>query len=135
MHQDRTTPANKVMIVEDETLFQELIQDIFANENIEITCVSTGMEALQHPEHRLYVVDIGLPKMDGFATLEALKNQFGHTVPSILITGYDKQYEEGLLHDYGVLHVLQKPFDIGHLKKLIYRHFSTDEFDQPKTAQ
>ncbi len=134
MHQDRTTPANKVMIVEDETLFQELIQDIFANESIEITCVSTGMEALKYPEHRLYVVDLGLPKMDGFATLDALRQQFGHTVPSIIITGYDKHYDEEFLHDSGVLHVLQKPFDIGHLKELIYNHFNADKLDQQRSA-
>ncbi|RMD93547.1 MAG: response regulator [Calditrichaeota bacterium] len=115
---------NKVMFIEDEEVFHELIQDILAKENIQITCVSNGQQALKYPRHDLYIVDLGLPGMDGIETLKALAKKFGTRVPAFLITGYNPSIDLSGMKRYGIKHILQKPFDIDELKALIHAHFS-----------
>ncbi|MFQ5627668.1 MAG: hypothetical protein ACE5I1_02825 [bacterium] len=51
----------RVMIIEDEALFGHLLMDIFRKDDLEMTYVSTGNEALQHPFHDLYIVDYHMP--------------------------------------------------------------------------
>ena len=122
---DKTTMKNTVMFIEDEEIFHDLIQDIFAKDDISLTCVGNGNEALAYPAHDLYIVDLGLPGMDGLETLAALEQKFGRKVPAFLITGYDAPFNlEGNLESYGIKKILQKPFDIDDLKRLIREHFS-----------
>ncbi|KAA3620050.1 MAG: response regulator [Calditrichaeota bacterium] len=119
-----TTRNKKLMIVDDEPLFQELMQDIFRKMDIAITSAYNGHEALAQPEHDLYVLDLGMPGLDGISTLCALQEQFDRQVPAILITGYDISSLEYLKDEHGISAILQKPFDVDSLKILIEDHFS-----------
>lgn len=124
MHQDNPPHPHRVMIIDDEPLFQELMEDIFRDTKIKLTIALNGFEALDQPEHELYIVDQGLPKMDGLTTLNKLKNKFGKSVPALLITGYDTTQFKEKQQEYGIMHILQKPFDVNELFKLINDHFS-----------
>ena len=111
------------MIVDDEPLFQELMQDIFKSADIELTSAYNGDQALSYPEQDLYVLDLGMPGMDGKTTSDALMKKFGHPVPIILITGYDINTLENLEKQPNIQRILQKPFDVDELKALIQKHF------------
>lgn len=115
----------KIMIVDDEPLFQDLMQDIFRqNSDIALTSVYSGLDAIKKPEHDLYILDIGMPGLDGISTLHALRKKFGHNVPAILITGYDITSLEKKKTKYNINAILQKPFDVDQLKSLIQRHLT-----------
>jgi len=113
----------KLMLIEDEELFQDLFKEIFAKPDYQIICVNNGSEALNHPRQDLYIVDLGLPGMGGLETLEALRQKFGDDIRSIIITGYDPSIDKKTLEKYGIIEVLQKPFDIDRLKSLIHTLF------------
>jgi len=115
--------TKKLMLIEDEELFQDLFKEIFAKPDYQIICVNNGMEALKYPRQDLYIVDLGLPGMGGLETLKALKRKFGGDIRSIIITGYDPSIDTRTLQDYGIIEVLQKPFDIDRLKTLIHTIF------------
>lgn len=118
-HQPATSMKFKLMLIEDEKLFQELFTEIFAHDDLEITCVESGREALEQPLQDLYIVDLGLPGIDGIATLRALRAKFEHPVAAFMITGYDPQYDPAFLADHGVRRLLLKPFDIAELRQYI----------------
>lgn len=121
---ENTSIPKKIMIVDDEPLFQDLMQDIFRKSDIALTSVYSGLDAMNQPEHDLYILDIGMPGLDGISTLHALRKKFGHNVPAILITGYDVAGLEKKKSSYNINALLQKPFDVDHLKKLIQQHLS-----------
>ncbi|MDQ7054682.1 MAG: response regulator, partial [candidate division KSB1 bacterium] len=84
-----------------------------------------GKEALNYPKQDLYIVDLGLPGMNGMETLAALKARFGEKVHAILITGYNPDTDERILREHGIFQVLQKPFNIDVLKKEIAAFFES----------
>lgn len=123
---DDTTPmARKIMLIEDEELFVDLFQEIFSRAGYDITCVTRGALALDYPRYDLYIVDLKLPGMSGLETLEALAKKFQQPVPSIIITGYEPLLDQETRRRCGILEVLQKPFDLDHLKALIHDFFAS----------
>ncbi len=113
----------RIMLIEDEELFRDLFKEIFSREDYDIICVSQGKEALEYPKQDLYIVDLGLPGMNGMETLAALQEQFGERVSAILITGYNPDADEDTLQAHGIFRILQKPFNIDALKKEIAAFF------------
>jgi len=115
------------MFIDDEKHFGDLMYDIFANEPYNITCENNGTDALNHDMHNLYIVDLGLPGMDGIQTLEALARKFNQKVDAFIITGYEPDFDKAFRKERGIRHVLHKPFDMAILKKLIKNHFAEKE--------
>jgi len=67
-----------VLLVEDDPLSREVIEDIFAYEDVpgELVCAKSGEEALNiipTLDPLVILMDIGLPGMDGLETTKALK--------------------------------------------------------------
>lgn len=66
----------KILIVEDDSFLISAYKVKFTKEGFDVSVASNGEEALEllktiSPE--VIVLDLIMPKMDGFATLEALK--------------------------------------------------------------
>ncbi|MDY6855319.1 MAG: response regulator [Thermodesulfobacteriota bacterium] len=102
------TPS--ILIVEDEEYLGRLYCEILGDYEVEI--VKDGFKALaKEKKYELYIVDIGLPGMDGLETIERLKLAKGK-IKTIVITGYDiekhaKDFERILVNG-----ALQKPFKV-----------------------
>lgn len=67
----------KILIVEDEKNISKLIEDTLALGNYETECSYDGEEALNkilNKSYDLILLDIMLPKLDGFEVLERIKN-------------------------------------------------------------
>jgi len=115
----------KLMIIDDEVLFGSLLVDVFAKDDLKVTYVSAGNEALRYPLNDLYIVDYYMPGMNGLDTLAALHQKFEKTVNALLITGYDSIHVEENYHEYEILAILQKPFKIAYVKKLVRDFFKS----------
>lgn len=71
------TSKKKILIVEDEKDLRDLYIDILQREGYDVTGASDGEEGymLMHKGgYDLVLLDIMMPKMDGFEILEKLKN-------------------------------------------------------------
>ena len=80
-----------ILIAEDEPRIAAFVEKGLRAAGLSTTVARTGADALDYActgEFDLMVLDIGLPMMDGFAVLEALRGQ-GSTLPVIILTARD----------------------------------------------
>jgi two-component system copper resistance phosphate regulon response regulator CusR len=101
-----------ILIAEDEPRIAAFVEKGLRAAGLSTTVAHTGPDALDYAcsgEFDLMVLDIGLPQLDGFAVLEALRGQ-GSTLPVIILTARDSVTDtvaglEGGADDY-----MAKPF-------------------------
>ncbi|MFW6598216.1 response regulator transcription factor [Propionibacteriaceae bacterium Y2011] len=101
-----------ILIADDEPRIASFIQKGLKSAGYATTVASTGPEALEYAlsgEFDLMLLDIGMPGMDGFEVLKALRGQ-GSRLPVIILTARDSVTDtvaglEGGADDY-----MSKPF-------------------------
>jgi signal transduction histidine kinase/DNA-binding response OmpR family regulator len=104
-------PPCLVLIVEDEAVMRNMLRRMLANEGWAVTEAVNGREALERVaenQPELILLDLMMPEMDGFAFLEALRQQEAwRAIPVVVLTAkdltrHDRQrlngYVERLLH-------------------------------------
>ena len=69
----------KILIIEDEAILQKALQEILLQENYEVVSALDGelgfkMAFSEAPD--IILLDLIMPKMDGFEVLEALKKEW-----------------------------------------------------------
>lgn len=96
------------------------LASILEKEGYSLDCVSTGQDALNivrsfSPD--LFLLDLGLPDMDGLQVIQQLRQQ---TVrPIIIISARSQENEKVLALDYGADDYVTKPFGAKELKARI----------------
>lgn len=68
----------RILIVEDELDIRELLTNYLTHEGCEVSTAEDGVEALSlfsEKEFDLVVLDIMIPKIDGFGVCEVIKKQ------------------------------------------------------------
>ena len=106
----------KILIVDDSEINLSLLSDMLDDE-YEIIEAENGMEAsaiLHEHEHEisLMLLDIMMPVMDGFETLEAMnKNGWIKDIPVIMISAETVPSYVDRAYDLGVQDFINRPFD------------------------
>jgi CheY-like chemotaxis protein/signal transduction histidine kinase/HAMP domain-containing protein len=94
-----TAPRRKrLLIVEDNPAEQLSVKELLGYDDIDVTVVSTGAEALDGMKEQGYdcaVLDLRLPDMSGFEVLEQLRDDPSLSdLPVVVFTGKDLSPEE-----------------------------------------
>jgi len=94
-----SSPRRKrLLVVEDEPAQQISIEALLGHDDIDVSVVSTGADALKAVADGKFdcaVLDLRLPDMTGFELLEKLsKVQSGRDLPVVVFTGKDLSPEE-----------------------------------------
>jgi CheY-like chemotaxis protein len=94
-----TEPRQKsLLVVEDNAAEQMSITELLAHDDILITTVSTGAQAIAELEERSYdcaVLDLRLPDISGFQVLEHIRDADPQrNLPVIVFTGKSLTFEE-----------------------------------------
>ncbi len=87
---DKTRP--RVLVVEDDPSFRNLVARQLSTQGAEVVLASTGDEGVRLARASapdLVVLDVGLPRMDGFAFVAALRSDRLRGLPLIVYTGRD----------------------------------------------
>ena len=118
------------MVVDDEDFVRSVIIDVLATLGHQVDAASGGAEALRRCEQMRYdliVSDLRMPKMDGTALYQALRDKYGSAMPRmIFVTGQAHSLDyAGFLGIAGVP-VLAKPFTVDRLQKAVSRTLSTE---------
>lgn len=83
----------KILIVEDDTVLQKSLNEYLSSEGFEIVCASDGEEGAQKAiseKPDLILLDIVLPKKDGYEVLQEVKaNPEISYIPVVLLTNLD----------------------------------------------
>ncbi len=115
---------HRILVVEDSSLVQSIVQRALRRYGCEVTCVRDGVEALasieRDGEPDLMLMDINMPRMSGLELLGELR-QSGRVprMPVIVVSteGTQGDIQRGL--DAGARAYLRKPFRQDELCALI----------------
>ncbi len=80
----------KILIVDDETEFLDLMHKRLARRGMEVDTADNGTDAVARVEQGVYdavVLDVKMPGMDGLETLRRIK-ALRPEVPVVLLTGH-----------------------------------------------
>ena len=106
----------RVLLIEDDVPVQELLRAYFEAKGHTVSAAADGVEGLKAfsagvPE--LVLLDVGLPRLDGWAVLEAIRAS--STVPVVLLTALDDTEDVVRGLAMGADDYLTKPFDVREL--------------------
>jgi len=110
--------AKKILLIEDDEKISDLVKELLEEENYVVDQEFDGesgfFKALEEP-YNLILLDIMLPKMNGFKVCSKLRS-VGNQTPILMLTAKSGEYdlEEGL--DTGADDYLKKPFSSVELK-------------------
>ena len=102
-----------ILIVEDDLDIQDLLRNFLQEVGYEITIASDGMEAIalfSSARFDLILLDIMLPKIDGFTVCELIRKQ--SQVPIIMLTALNGEEEQIRGLDLQVDDYITKPFSL-----------------------
>jgi len=106
-----------ILIIEDEARIASFVAKGLRAEGHQTTIATDGEEGLDHAlsgTFDLVVLDIGLPRLDGFELLEALRAQ-GSRVPVIVLTARDSVTDTVSALEGGADDYMPKPFRFAEL--------------------
>lgn len=112
--------AKKVLVVDDEKLIVKGIRFSLEQDGMEVDCAYDGEEALklaQTNEYDMILLDIMLPKMDGFEVCQAIR-EFSD-MPIVMLTAKGDDMDKILGLEYGADDYITKPFNILEVKARI----------------
>jgi DNA-binding response OmpR family regulator len=106
----------RVLLIEDDIPIQELLRSYLEAKGHAVSAVEDGVEGLKAfnagvPE--LVLLDVGLPRLDGWAVLEAIRGS--SAVPVVLLTALDDTEDVVRGLAMGADDYLTKPFDVREL--------------------
>jgi two-component system OmpR family response regulator len=107
----------RILLVEDDTLIGNAVRQALHDAAFAVNWVqegTTALSAVATEEYALILLDLGLPKKDGFEVLRTLR-QGKKTVPVIIITARDAVEDRIKGLDYGADDYLVKPFALEEL--------------------
>lgn len=110
----------KILIVEDDIDIQELLRNFLQEVGYEISIANDGMEAVSlfsTIHFDLILLDIMLPKIDGFTVCELIRKQ--SQIPIIMLTALSSEDEQIRGLDLQVDDYITKPFSMPILVRKI----------------
>lgn len=115
----------KIMIIDDSLMDIAMIENILSDYKPLIAYDGEmGMEMLdQNLDVDLIILDLNMPKMDGFQVLRELKKdpKYAKIIP-IILTNYDELENEILGLELGAIDYIRKPINIESLRKRVEIH-------------
>lgn len=109
--------AKKVLVVDDEKLIVKGIRFSLLQDGMEVDCAYDGEEALamaKANEYDMILLDIMLPKMDGFEVCQAIR-EFSD-MPIVMLTAKGDDMDKILGLEYGADDYITKPFSATYLQ-------------------
>lgn len=99
----------KVLIVDDEKLIRDVIKEYCLGNKYEILEADNGIDAIKKAaEADIIVMDIMMPKMDGFTAYKEIKKKYN--TPTIILSARGEEYDKLAGFDLGIDDYMTKPF-------------------------
>jgi CheY-like chemotaxis protein len=112
----------RVLVADDDQSIRQLVCNIIQREGLEVDCAGDGTDAIQllrEHEYAVILLDLMMPRTDGFEVIEHLKEYPQARKPVVLvITAYADQTFKKVDPEI-VAGVLRKPFEVAELGSVI----------------
>ncbi|MBN1849748.1 MAG: response regulator [Deltaproteobacteria bacterium] len=112
----------KLLFVDDERAYVDVLSNRFAKRNIEVTKAysgSDGIQALRNHDFDVAILDLKMEDMDGIEVLKIFKKMYPR-MEVIMLTGHgsEKAAREGI--QFGAFDYLTKPCELEELLQKIH---------------
>lgn len=107
---------NRILIIDDDKELCALIKQSVLRENIEADCCYLGKDGLvklKEHEYQLVILDVMMPGLDGFETLEQIRKE--SSLPILMFTSKNDSTSKVRGLRAGADDYLTKPFDMDEL--------------------
>ena len=121
---DRLLQGVNILLVEDNPLNVLVAQTILENSGAIVEVATNGQESLEKLDagrHRLVLMDLHMPVMDGYEATILLRKR-GETLPIIALTASTPKEVESEAFAAGITDVVVKPFDPDDLYRVILQY-------------
>ena len=126
---DKMSKSFKLLVIDDNKEILEALYDFLSKKNYDVVPASNGLEGLKLIENEkkgfdLVITDLIMPDISGVALISIIKKKYPNT-RVIAITGWG-EHPEALATEAEADHVLEKPFELSDLEKLIEKLLSSE---------
>ncbi|MFB6457976.1 ATP-binding protein [Chitinophaga sp. Hz27] len=125
----------RLLVAEDNRLNQSLLRHLLTTWKLPYKIVNNGLEALQALEksnYDLLLLDIQMPNMDGYTTIQKLRNDLHSNIPVIAMTAHAMAGEREKCLQMGMNEYIAKPIRAEELYRLI--QIFTGKLQGPDTS-
>ena len=122
----------RILVIEDELRIQEILTEFLREYGYEVDCANDGLEGMAFFNKNscdLVLLDVMMPKMNGFAVLELIRQT--SDIPVILLTAMESEVDQIKGFDLGVDDYITKPFSmnlvIRRIEAILRRRFADEK--------
>jgi diguanylate cyclase (GGDEF)-like protein len=112
---DTQQKKKKILVVDDSLWFQETIRAILNLAGFDVLTASNGREGLEkvyRDSPDLVLLDCIMPELDGYGVVKAMREDpVLFSIPIIMLTGNDSEYDEIKGLELGIDDYILKPFN------------------------
>ena len=120
--------ATSVLVVDDDRSIAEVVRQALVDEGYEVTTAADGVEALERvaaDNPALVVLDLMMPRLDGFGFLERLHTEQNGSSPSVIVLSARSGPDDiAQAIEKGANDFLTKPFDLEELLLRVRLHLA-----------
>jgi len=117
----------RVLIVDDEPDFVELLREFLTAKGYEVAAASNGEEALRKVKEdrpHLVLLDVRMPRMSGLEVLKQLR-EIDHEVGVIMVTAVNEEVTGREALKLGAFDYITKPLDLKYLERSLWYKITT----------
>lgn len=129
----------RILVVDDEVNIRRVVREYAEFEGYEVAEAENGMEAVEmvkSGDFDLIVMDIMMPKLDGFSTCKEIKKY--KSVPVIMLSARGEEYDKLFGFELGIDDYVVKPFSPKELMariKAVLKRNSISEAPVPEKLE
>jgi CheY-like chemotaxis protein/two-component sensor histidine kinase len=117
-------PSSRIVIVDDNVDAAETLEELLRDAGHQVKVAYDGLSAIEavrafHPT--VVLLDIGLPRMDGYEVARRLRQEHGSKLLLVALTGYGQEEDRHRAKSVGFDHHLVKPLDLVALSRALAR--------------
>ncbi len=113
----------RVLVIDDEPVVRRVMSEVLARLGLDVIEAVDGVEGAvrleQHPEVRLVLLDMTMPRLGGEAAFRRLRS-ISPGIPVLVMSSYTREHAQLRFADreHGV-EFLQKPFPLSRLRSAV----------------
>src|SRR6266480_2083918 len=118
--EEMSAPLPQILLIDDDQDLHDLLVTSLMEDSIELLCARDGRDGLalaRRNKINVILLDLGLPKNDGFAVLQQLKEDAHlQNIPVIILTAWNSTADKLHGFELGAVDYITKPYEIAELR-------------------
>lgn len=119
-----------ILFVEDTTEQRDLVAMFLGMNGYQVEVANNGIEGLAQArelEPDLILLDLGMPKMDGYQMMEELRaDEMLKDIPVVVISAWAAAKHRERAEAAGADAFITKPFELTHILTMVQKYVSPD---------